>query len=78
MPDIYTPIDKTSKSGHEMLYQYYTMTATQIGKMYGIVAVFYCENSGRLYQLMTINNTITTEQAALQDLQTYLATFICH
>ena len=68
----------TTKAGHQMFYQYYTMTSTEGDRAHGIVAVFYCDESEAVYQLITINNTITAKQAVLEDFQTYLDSFVCH
>lgn len=69
---------ETTKAGHQLLYQYYTVTFTEGDKMYGIVAVFYCDESQKCFQLMTINNTISAKQDILEDFRNYLASFVCH
>ena len=68
----------TNKAGHQMIYQYYNMTFTEGGKAYGIVAVFYCDESQVIYQLITINDTISAKQDILEDFQNYLGHFVCH
>jgi len=69
---------ESTKAGHQMIYQYYTMTSTEGDKVYGIVSVFYCDKSQNFLQLMTISNTISSKQDVLEDFQNYLDSFVCH
>ena len=68
----------TTKAGHQMLYQYYTCTITGGERLYGIQALFYCDESQKVFQLLTINNTISATQDVLQDFENYLDSFVCH
>jgi len=69
---------ETTKAGHQMLYQYYTVTYTEGGKGYGIVGVFYCNKSEKFFQLATIHSAISATQDILEDFQRYLDSFVCH
>ena len=69
---------ESTKAGHQMFYQYYTMTTIEGDKAYGIVSIFYCDKSQEVFQLMTINNTTSTKQDVLDDFQNYLDSFVCH
>ena len=69
---------ETTKSGHQMLYQYYVTTSTGGDKLYGIAAAFYCDKSQKGFVLFTMNDTISGEQEALEDFQNYLDSFVCH
>ena len=69
---------ETTKAGHQMFYQYYTVTTTEGDKVYGIGGVFYCDQSQNLFQLLTMNNTISAKQDILEDFQNYLDSFVCH
>jgi len=71
-------IIETTKSGHRMLYQYYTATAITGERAYGIVSVFYCNKSQKAFVLMTINNTISAEPDVLENFMRYLNSFVCH
>jgi len=68
---------ETTKAGHDMAYQDYTMTAEGF-KFYGIVAVFHCDESQRCYQLITMNTTISAKEDVLEDFMNYLDSFVCH
>jgi len=69
---------ESTKAGHQMLYQYYNMTSTEGDTAYGIASVFYCDKSQKVFQLLTINDTISAEQEVLEDFQNYLDSFVCH
>jgi len=69
---------ETTKAGHQILYQYYILTPDEGDKAYGIVGIFYCDKSQRLFQLMTMNTTISAKQDVLEDFQNYLDSFVCH
>ena len=68
---------ETTKSGHQILYQYYSVS-NEAFKTYGIQGVFYCDESQRFFQLMTMNSTISAKQDILEDFQRYLDSFVCH
>ncbi|MEE8471478.1 MAG: hypothetical protein V3S51_09130 [Dehalococcoidia bacterium] len=48
------------KDGHQMLYQYYTLTTNKGDKAYGIAAAFYYSESHKLFTLVTTNSTVST------------------
>jgi len=68
---------ETTKTGHEMVYQYYNVTYVGI-KVYGIVAIFHCDESQRCYQIITANTTISAKEDVLEDFMNYLNSFVCH
>lgn len=69
---------ETTKAGHRMLYQYYSVTSTEGDKAFGILGVWYCDKSQKLYVMMTINNTISSKADVLRDYQSYLDYFVGH
>ena len=69
---------ETTKVGHPILYQYYTLTYTDGSHRFGIVANFYCDRSERIFQLVTIHSVIYQKQYILEDFQRYLDSFVCH
>ncbi len=69
---------EATKTGHLVFYQYYTTTSTEGDKMYGVASCFYCDMSLRLFSLLTMNNTTSTEEDGLGDFQNYLDSFVCH
>jgi len=69
---------ETTKVGHQMLYQYYTLTYTTDVEGYGIQGVFYCNKSERFFQLTTIHNAISAKQDILEDFQRFLDSLVCH
>ncbi|MFC2022109.1 hypothetical protein ACFLTR_02695 [Chloroflexota bacterium] len=76
------PVDRgeqveTTKAGHQMIYQYCSFTFLDY-KAYGIVAAFYCDVSQRVYQLVTLNSTISAKQDVFKDFQNYLDSFVGH
>jgi len=68
---------EAAKAGHLVFYQYYTTTSTEGDKMYGVSSCFYCDTSLRLFSLLTMNNTTSTEEDGLGDFQNYLDSFVC-
>ena len=69
---------ESTKAGHLMFYQYYTATSTEGDKVYGIANCFYCDESLKVFSLMTMNDTISADEDVLEDFQNYLDSFICH
>ena len=69
---------ETTKEGHEILYQYYTETHSDLGQVCGIAGIWYCDESQRYYVLMTMNNTISSKEDVLADYLDYLDSFVCH
>jgi hypothetical protein len=69
---------EATKAGHLIFYQYYTTASTEGDKMYGVASCFYCDESLKLFSLLTINNTTSTEEDGLGDFQNYLDSFVCH
>jgi len=69
---------ETTKAGHGMVYQYYTVTYTEGSKGYGIAAIFYCDRSERFFQLITVHTAISAKQDIAEDFQYFLESFICH
>lgn len=68
---------ETTKAGHRMVYQYYTVTHPA-GKDYGVVGAFYCDKSGKGFELATLTNTVNSEEEALEHFQRYIDSFVCH
>ena len=68
----------TTKAGHQLLYQYFTVTSTEGDKIYGIAGAFYCDRSQKVFHLMTMNTTISAKPDVLEDFQNYLDSFVCH
>lgn len=71
-------IVETTKSGHRMIYQYYTATDITGEKLYGIQGGFYCDESQKLFLVMNINNTISAKHDVLEDFMNYLDSFVGH
>ncbi len=69
---------ETTKAGHLMFCQYYSVTSTEGPRAYGIVSCFYCDESLKLFGLMTMNDTISANEDVLEDFQNYLDSFVCH
>lgn len=69
---------EATKAGHLIFYQYYTATPTEGDNMYGVSSCFYCDESLKLFSLLTMNNTTSTEEDGLGDFQNYLDSFVCH
>lgn len=69
---------ETTKEGHEILYQYYTTTYSDGGKVFGIMGVWYCDKSQIFFCLMTMNSTISSKEDVLTDYLDYLDNFVCH
>lgn len=64
---------ETTKADHRMMYQHFSVT--MIGKpTYGIIGVWYCDTSERVFQL----NLYYSEEDTLPTYQKYLDSFICH
>ena len=66
------------KAGHEMVYQFYSMTYNEIDKAYGIIGVFYCDRSEKCFILVTGHTDISAKQDVLEDYQRFLDSFVCH
>ena len=67
------------QEGHRMLYQYYTATTKTQGEIvYGIVAVFYCDDTQRAFGLVTMQSTTVSSQKALDNFKDYMGYFACH
>lgn len=69
---------ETTKAGHRMLYQYYSVTNTEGDKVFGISGVWYCDKDQKVYALLTLNSTISSKKDVLRDYQSYLDYFVCH
>lgn len=69
---------ETTKAGHRMLYQYYSVTETRGDKLFGISGIWYCDKDQKLYCIVTANNTISSKEDVLRDYQSYLDYFVCH
>ena len=69
------------QEGHPMLLRYYTATTETAGEtIYGMVGSYYCEDTQRMFSLVTANSTTKTpssEQAFL-DFEKYISTVVCH
>ena len=69
------------QEGHRMLYQYYTATTKTQGEIvYGIVAVFYCDDTQRAFGLVTMQSTTAPlfSQEVLDNFKDYVDYFACH
>ena len=71
---------EATQAGHLMFYQYYTSNSTEGDEAYGIASCFYCDESLKLFSLMTMtmNSTISARKDVLEDFQNYLGSFVCH
>ena len=69
---------EATKAGHLMFYQYYTATSTEGDKMYGIASCFYCDESLKVFSLMTIIATTSVEEDILENFQNCFDSFVCH
>ena len=69
---------ETTKVGHPILYQYYTLTYTDGSHSFGVVASFYCDRIERVFLLITMHSVIWQKQDILEDFQRYLDSFVCH
>ena len=67
-----------TKAGHQIIYQDYVATDTEGGRFYGVIAVFYCDESQNLFQLMTGNYASSAKQDILGQFEHFLNFFICH
>ena len=47
-------------------------------KLYGIGGAFYCDKSQKVFQLLTMNSTISAKRDVLDGFQNYLDSFVCH
>jgi len=64
---------EATKSGHQLLYQSFTVRGG--GEvMRGVVGAWYCDESNRLFNLITLYSG----EDALALFQTYLDSFVCH
>lgn len=64
---------EATKSGHQLLYQSFTVRGG--GEvMRGVVSAWYCDESNRLFNLITLYSG----EDALALFQTYLDSFVCH
>ncbi len=68
---------ETTKAGHRMVYQYFTITSFGV-TMPGIMGVFYCDESQRVYQLLIMRIAVSGEQDILEHFQEYLDSFVGH
>ena len=66
-----------TKAGHTVVYQGYTIELFG-EKVVGVVSIFYCDVSGRVYQLITMSNSISTTQEAIEYFQSFLSSFVGH
>ncbi|MFC1933644.1 hypothetical protein ACFLXX_00640 [Chloroflexota bacterium] len=66
-----------TKSGHELIYQYYNTKILGMNTS-GVLGIFYCDVSERVYQLLTMYYSTDTEQEAIQRFQLYLDSFVGH
>ena len=69
---------EATKAGHLMFYQYYTATSNEGDKMYGIASCFYCDESLKVFSLMTIIATTSVEEDILENFQNCFDSFVCH
>ncbi len=69
---------QTTKAGHDMAYQSYSVTNVFGATIKGVMAVFYCEESRNIYQMMTIFDDVSGEAAAVADFMGYLDSFVGH
>ena len=69
---------EATKAGHLMFYQYYTATSTEGYEMYGIASCFYCDESLKVFSLMTIIATTSVEEDILENFQNCFNSFVCH
>lgn len=69
---------ETTKAGHRMLYRYYSVTFTDGVKVFGIYGEWYCDKDQKIYDLYTMNSTISNKEDVLKDYQSYLDYFVCH
>jgi len=68
---------ETTIAGHTMVYQSFTLEL--LGeRVSGVVSIFYCDVSERVYQLITINESTSTTQEAIEYFQSYLSSFVGH
>jgi len=66
---------ETTKTGHRMMYQYYTTTLfVAVRVQYGIYGVWYCDTNQRLYHL----NLVWIGEDILPEFQRCLDSFVCH
>ena len=68
---------ETIKAGHTVVYQGFTLDVLGI-KVGGVVSVFYCDVNERVYQLMTMSDSTSTIQEAIEYFQSYLHSFVGH
>ena len=69
------------KKGHPLLYRHYTAgTKTEGETVYGIVGSFYCDETRRMFSLVTMSSTTGTpsSEQAFDDFEVYLKSLVCH
>ncbi len=71
------PIE-TTKAGHQMLYQHYTATSNDGKRIWGIIGVYYCDETAKFFQFSSSNDTTDDEHHIFEDFQSYLDSFVCH
>ena len=71
-------IVETSHWGHDVMYQDFIAEGYVGESLRGVVACFYCEDSERLYQVMTGNSGDVSRSVALTNFQQFLDSLICH
>ncbi|MDD4876113.1 MAG: hypothetical protein PHQ86_03145 [Dehalococcoidales bacterium] len=69
---------ETTTAGHKVYGQCYFHKTPEGDNVYGILGMFYCDNSSRLFQLNLCTSINKTNQAIINSLQNYLDTFTCH
>ena len=71
-------IVETSHWGHDVMYQDFIAEGYVGESLRGVVACFYCEDSERLYQVMTGDSGDVSRSVALTNFQQFLDSLICH
>lgn len=70
---------ETTKAGHKMLSQLVLATFSDGDRVCGVVGVFYCDKSQKMFTLSTASHTISANGAIIRkDFKNYLDSFVCH
>ena len=68
---------ETNLNGDRLVYQTYSISASDGESVAGIVASSYCDAGGLGLGFMTMNSTLSEHQEVLDDFMEYLDTFDC-
>jgi hypothetical protein len=71
-------IVETTHQGHYLMYQDFAADGYAGESIRGVVGCFYCDDSERVYQVMTGDTSNVSKSVVLNDFQVFLDSLICH